>query len=244
MVCLCGGMPGRQVIKVHSIRCVTVKRSVRPCLVIERQVARQSLLRGAEGLVGVQIHFLVFDALPQPLDKHVVAPTTFPVHTDLDAVVFQHPREFLAGELTPLIGVEDLRRAIAGQGVLDRFETEVGGQRVGEPPCQYPATRPVQHGKQIDKATLHRDVGDVCRPHVIRASDRQMAQEIGIDLVGGMPLAGVRLAIQGLNTHAPHQRGDMPPANRMASFPQEVPQHASSGKWIGQMKRVNLTHQR
>lgn len=39
VVCLRGGMSGRQVIKVHSIRCVPVKRSVRPGLVIERQVA-------------------------------------------------------------------------------------------------------------------------------------------------------------------------------------------------------------
>jgi hypothetical protein len=37
----------------------------------------------------MQIHLLIFDALPEPLDKHIVAPTAFPVHADLDAVVFQ-----------------------------------------------------------------------------------------------------------------------------------------------------------
>jgi hypothetical protein len=37
--CLCGGAPCRQVVKVHSIRRVTVKRPMRPGLVIERQVA-------------------------------------------------------------------------------------------------------------------------------------------------------------------------------------------------------------
>ena len=132
---------------------------------VERQVAFQSLLRGADGLIGVQLHLLVFDALPKPLDKHIVAPTTFPVHADLDAVVFQQPREVQADELTRFIGVEDLRRAIAGQGFLDRFETEVGGQRVGEPPRQHTATRPVQNGKQIYKAALHQDINDVCRPH-------------------------------------------------------------------------------
>ena len=103
VVCLCGGMPGRQVINVHSIRCVTVKRSVRPGLVIERQVALQSLVRGADGLVGVQIDLLVFDTLPQPLDTHLVAPTPFPVHADQDAVVFQQPRELQTGQLIPLI---------------------------------------------------------------------------------------------------------------------------------------------
>ena len=42
-----------------------------------------------------------------------------------------------------MIGVEDLRRAIAGQGLLDRRKAKVGGQRIGEPPRLYPATRPV-----------------------------------------------------------------------------------------------------
>ena len=57
-------------------------------------------------------------------------------------------------------------------------------------------------------------------------------------------VAGVRLAIQGLNPHAPHQRGDMPPVNRMARSPQEVPQHARAGKRIGQMQLVEPPHQR
>ena len=58
-----------------------------------------------------------------------------------------------------------------------------------------------------------------------------------------MPLARVRRAIHGLNTHAPHQGRDVPPPNRMAVPLQEVPQHASSGKRMGQMQRVDPTHQ-
>ena len=132
----------------------SVKRSVRPRLVIACQVALQALLGGADGLVGAQIHLLVFDTLPQPFHEHVVPPATFPVHADLDAVVFQEPRELLAGELAPLVSVEDVRRAIAGQRLLDRLETEVGRQRIGQPPRQHAATRPVQDGKQIHKAAL------------------------------------------------------------------------------------------
>ena len=64
VVCLRGGEPRRQVVQVHSIWCMAVKHSMRPCLVVERQVAGQSLLGRADGLVGLQIDLLVFDALP------------------------------------------------------------------------------------------------------------------------------------------------------------------------------------
>jgi hypothetical protein len=70
--------------------------------VVERQVAFQSLLRCADGLVGVQIDLLVFDALPESFHKHVVAPTACAVHADLNAVLFENPRELQACELAPL----------------------------------------------------------------------------------------------------------------------------------------------
>jgi|CXWL01.1.fsa_nt_gi hypothetical protein len=41
----------------------------------------------ADRLEGVQIHFLVFDTFPKPLDKQIIALTSFLVHADLDAVV-------------------------------------------------------------------------------------------------------------------------------------------------------------
>ena len=81
---------------------------MRPGLVVERQIAFQALMRGPDGLVGVQIHLLVFDALPESFDEHVVPPAPFSVHADLDAVVDQEPGELLAGKLAPLIRVEDL----------------------------------------------------------------------------------------------------------------------------------------
>ncbi len=51
--CLCGGEPCGQVVNIHSIRRVSVKRPVRPDLVVERQVTLQTLVGGADGLVGV-----------------------------------------------------------------------------------------------------------------------------------------------------------------------------------------------
>ena len=82
------------------------------------------------------------------------------------------------------------------------------------------------------------------RPHVIGRVIVQIAQQIGIDRMGGMPLAGAGLAIHRIDPHARHQGAHTRAPDRMALSPQEVPQHSSSSKRIGQMELVDPTHQR
>ncbi len=155
-------------VRGHLVGRLAVKRLMRPGLVVERQVARQALVRGADSLIGVQIDFLVFDALPESFHEHVVPPTPFPVHADLDAVMRQEPRELLAGKLASLVGIEDLRCARVGQGVPNGLQAEIGRERVGEPPRQHPATGPVEHGEQIHEAPRHRKWSE--RPGVVELS--------------------------------------------------------------------------
>ena len=64
--------------------------------------------------------------------------------------------------------------AIPGDRLLDSIQAEVGGKRVGQPPRQHPATRPVQDGAQIHEAARHRNIRDIRRPDVIRVRDLQM----------------------------------------------------------------------
>ena len=158
-------------------------------------------------------------------------------------MVFQESRELLAGEWAPLVRVEDGGRAIASQGLLDRLDAEVGRQRVGQPPRQHAATRPIHHREEIHEAPRHWNVGDIRRPHMVGACDLQVAKEIGIDLVGWVPAAEVRLPIHRRKAHASHQRGHVPPSNGLPLSPQEVPQHPGSSKRILQMQLVNPTHQ-
>jgi len=216
---------------------------MRSGLVVEPQIARYALVGVADGLVGVQIDLLVFNAFPESFHEHVIAPTPFPVHADLDAVGGQEPRELQTRELTALIGVKDLRCAIADYRVLHRVETEIGGQCVRQPPRQHAATGPVEHRAQIHEAPRHRNVGDIRCPDVIRAGDLQVAQEIRVHRMGGMPLAGVGPAIHGRDAHASHQGGHVPPPNGLALSPQEVTQHPGTGKRIVQMQCVNPAHQ-
>jgi hypothetical protein len=52
----------------------------------------------------------------------------FAVPADPDVVHLEQPREHTAGELTTLIGVEDLWATVAVEGFPHGLQTEVGGQ--------------------------------------------------------------------------------------------------------------------
>ena len=142
-----------------------------------------------DGVVRVHIDLLVFETFPESFHEHVIPPTAFSVHADLNAVVHEQPGELLARKLAPLIGIEDVRRAIVGQGVPDGLQTEIGRERVGEPPGQHPATRPVEDRKQIHKASRQRDIGNIGGPDMIGPCDREVAQEIGVDLIARLSAA-------------------------------------------------------
>ena len=117
-----------------TMKCAAcLKRAVRPDLIVEVHIA-PPLLDVKDGLVGMEIDLLIFETPPQPLDKDIVPPPPGSIHADLNAMSLQKLGEFLAGELTALIRVENFWRTIAGDGLLHRVYTEIRGQRIGEPP--------------------------------------------------------------------------------------------------------------
>ena len=79
---------------------------MRPLRVVKGEVPGQLQFGFGDILIGVEIDVLIFDALPYPLDKDVVNPATLAVHADLDAIGFENPGEFGAGELAALVGIE------------------------------------------------------------------------------------------------------------------------------------------
>ncbi len=96
------------------------------------------------GPIGVEIDFFIFETSPQPFHEHVVAPTPDSIHADLNVMRFQEPRKLLARKLAALIRIEDLWAAMPGNRFLHRVHTEVHRQRIGQPPRQHSATRPVK----------------------------------------------------------------------------------------------------
>jgi len=73
--------------------------------------------------------------------------------------------------------------------------------------------------------------------------NRQIAQQVGINLVAGPRLRRARPAVQSLDAHALHQGRDMFTANHEAILAQHVPKHTGSGKGVLQMQSVDLSHQ-
>src|ERR1700728_2366330 len=117
--------------------------------VVSAEVTSQRGPRFGTVRVGSQIDLLVLDAPPQPLDEHVVDPSTFAIHADRNAGALEHVDPLLAGKLRSLVGVEDLRYSELRDRLLKRFEAKIRRQRVGEPKGQDFAARHIQNPEQI-----------------------------------------------------------------------------------------------
>lgn len=109
---------------------------------------------------------------------------------------------------------------------------------------KYAACVPVDDSGEVNKAARHGNVGDVHRPHLIRSLYVQVPQQVWIDAVRWMFLAGVGLAIQRLNAHTPHQRAHVTTANLDTSQGQQVAQHPATGKRVVQVQAIDEFHQR
>jgi len=90
----------------------------------------------------VGIDLLVCDAFPESFHKHVIPPAACAVHADLNAVMSEKSCEHMAGELAPLVRVEDLGAAILRVRLLHCVEAEVRGQRIEDSPRQHSARSP------------------------------------------------------------------------------------------------------
>src|SRR3984893_6615367 len=86
--------------------------------------------------IGVEVDLLVFEASPQPLDEDVVHAPALAIHANGDPMILQRAGEILAGELTALVGIEDLGPAVSGERLLERLDTKIGAERVRQPPRQ------------------------------------------------------------------------------------------------------------
>jgi hypothetical protein len=58
----------------------------------------------------------------------------------------QRAGEVVAGELTALVGIEDLGPAVSGERLLERLDAKIGAERVRQPPRQHRAAHPQGKG--------------------------------------------------------------------------------------------------
>src|SRR5438309_5225418 len=182
-----------------------------PQIIPVEELGKTALLFDAVGR-WPQVDPFVLHGPPQALDKDVVVAAPASIHADLDPP--QHLYELVAGELRALIGIEDAGLAKPGERLTQRLDTEPRRQRVRQPPGQHPAGCPVDDCDQVQKSLLHRYVRYVSCPHLVRLVDRLAAQKVRVDLVLGMPLAGVRFRPDRPQPELFHQPPDPPAANR------------------------------
>ena len=91
---------------------------MRPIFVVIPQPVRDGLTRLTPILEFVQIDTLVFERAPQTLDEDVVPPSALAVHGDLYLGLLEDLDKIAARKLAALVGVEDLRSAVALQRLL------------------------------------------------------------------------------------------------------------------------------
>ena len=101
-------------------------RLMKASLVVEGKIFADPGFRLVAVGVAFEIDVLILERAPDAFDEDVVHPAAAPVHRDAHAGLEQRAGEIRAGELTALVGVENLRLAVSGQCFLQRSEAERG----------------------------------------------------------------------------------------------------------------------
>src|SRR5215210_2168838 len=215
---------------------------MRSAAVVEAEILADRGAGLGDRIVSSQVDLLVLDRSPEPLDEDVVAPGTLAVHADGDLVLGQHADKDVAGELAALIGVEDLRPAMAVQSLFQGLDAERRLHRDRQPPGENPAAEPVDDRGEVDEPARHRDVGEVHRPDLVGPGDRQVAQQGGVDLVTRCRLGAAGPAADRLDAHALHQRGDMLTADLHTLGIHEIAQHPTARERKVEMQLVHPAH--
>lgn len=134
----------RRLCPIGLCRCFIAQRLVWPPGVVVLHPPVHSGLQLGHFGVFLQVDVLVFDASPEPLDKHVVHPPPPPVHADLHAPFLEPAGPLLAGKLAALVGVKDLRHAACARlCTLQRQQAQAGVHRVAHCPAKDAARVPL-----------------------------------------------------------------------------------------------------
>jgi len=77
---------------------------------------------------------MVFTRPPQAFNENIVLDTTSTVHADFDIMTFQTFCKCATGKLGALIRLKNFRYTESFDGFLQRIDTKVGIQSVGDTP--------------------------------------------------------------------------------------------------------------
>jgi hypothetical protein len=86
--------------------------------VLFRQALSEARSQFGSNLEYVNLNAFVFQRSPQTLDKRLVHPANLTIRSDLDIGIEKLINKVWACELAALVNVEDVRRAVFGNGLL------------------------------------------------------------------------------------------------------------------------------
>ena len=136
------------------------------------------------GLIAPQSELLIFQTPPKPLDEDVVHPATTPIHADLNALTMKFADPLLAGELAPLIRVEDLWFPTrAAQRLFQSPHAKSAVHGVADLPSENGPAVPIHDCHHIGVSFRHRNVSNVGAPDIIDSVDFAFPQQVGKNLM-------------------------------------------------------------
>ena len=109
-----GGRKQRCLDEVGLVWRARAKARMRAPAVVEIQITAEASAGFSNAGISVQIDFLILHRAPEPLDKHIVTPSSLAVHADRDLVLQQQPSEVTAGKLTSLEALLYVKRVLPG----------------------------------------------------------------------------------------------------------------------------------
>lgn len=144
--------------------------------------------------------------------------------------------------MTALVGVDDLGFSVA-ESSPQAAQDELLLQAVADLVVHYLAAVPVDDNKQVQKALLERQVGNVDSPNLITVIDNEISQQVWSDILGMVAFTEIRSGKQGDDVHKPHQASHPLAIDIIAaSMPQMVSHLAITPGRMFQMSPINDYH--
>ncbi len=141
-------------------RRAVAERLMDALVIIEGKVRPQPGAGLAHAAIVMQVDFFIFHRAPEPLGENIIEGPPAPIHTDAHSSRRQQVCILRTGEVTALVAVEDLRRG-RRQRPLHGDRHKRLGQRLVQLPTQHITAEPIQHGHQIQPASVRPHIGDI-----------------------------------------------------------------------------------
>ena len=219
-------------------RCLVIKCRMTPFKVVGMDILLYSNSGFPDVVVLCQIGLFILEAAEPTLNHDVVCPATFSIHALADAVFLYKVNVLLTCKLTALIRVQYLRFCHF-ESFFQGVDNHSGIKRVIYFPADNTTAIPVDHGCQIQKSALDRNICNVNRPGLIWFVYDCITKKIRTYFRLLHPLGKIHLWVDGVNIHFIHVASCLATSNIITMGFQLCRHLSCSPGGIVSMKMVN-----